>query len=325
MSGHVDELLANEKNYVHRARVDPGGNGINAGRIASRLGAPVTLGGFLGGPAGQRIAQMLINERRPGAKLTLAFTEILGSTRTNVTVTNDSDHQQTRLTFPGPRIQATEVRAALKRLDSVPPGSLLILGGSLPQGFEGAAVSRLIARAAARGIGLIIDVPAVSLVPMLAARGSGAPRFLLTKPNRVELEATTQRKLESRAEIREAAARLSARCALVCVSLGKEGALLVAGKRAWRADPVRVRAKGSVGAGDSMVGAMATRLLKHGITRPEQIDQAPSRWLDERIRDALAWGVAAGAATAETEGTSLAPAKRIRELARGARVVPLTD
>src|SRR5690349_12571342 len=88
LSGHVSGLVANEKNYVSKPRLDPGGNAINAGRIAQRLGAQVTAMGFAGGATGTQLLELLGAE-----KLKTRFTQIQNSTRTNVTVTNDSDHQ----------------------------------------------------------------------------------------------------------------------------------------------------------------------------------------------------------------------------------------
>lgn len=305
LSGHVRELLPNEKNYVSRPRLDPGGNGVNAARMIARLGVPVKLMGFLGGAPGAQIGELLQLESR---RLRLSFVRIFESTRTNVTVTNDSDRNQTRLTFPSPRISASERKQLLAQISQIRGGGLLSLGGSIPASCSLSYLCRLLNQARQMELGLIVDIPAVHLGPLLARQKS---RFLMIKPNQHELEAVLGRKLASRDDIHKAALGALRHSALVCVSLGSEGAVLAAQGRIWEAQPLKILARGSVGAGDSMVGAMATRLLALNLCNPEAVDHAA----EVSIRDVFTWGLAAGAATAEVEGTALGSATRIRALA----------
>lgn len=313
LSGHVREILPNEKNYVFRKRLDPGGNGINSARMAARLGSYVTLLGFLGGSPGKQIEALLRERENSGDRMRVAFTRIAKDTRINVTVTNDKDHNQTRLTFPGPEISAAELKRFRSHVSSLRGGGLFVLGGSVPASCSHEYVLKLLRVAERQGLGLVVDVPAVRLEPLLRDLRS---RLLLIKPNQLELETALGIKLRSRAQLRSAALGALDRSALVCVSLGSEGALLAARGKTWIADPIRVRARGSVGAGDSMVGAMCSRLIRKKLTRPEQIDRAT----DATILEVFAWGMAAGAATAETEGTALGPAARVRELASRVRI-----
>jgi 1-phosphofructokinase family hexose kinase len=311
LSGHVQTIIPNEKNSVSRPRLDPGGNAINAARIAKRLGHDPVLMGFLGGAAGNQLSELLDQE---GVRH--RFTPISGITRTNVTVTNDSSHEQTRLSFPGPVIKPTETRALVQFISKLRYPGVLVLGGSMPPGCPKNYYSVLIRRGVERGLGIVLDVPSKDLKEVLEKSG---PRLLLIKPNRIELEGFAGKKLATDAAISEEAIRLSRRSALVCVSLGSKGALAAAQGKSWRIYPPKVRAKGTVGAGDSMVGAITACLLQRGIFSPELCDLAPSGW----IVDALRWGAAAGAATAATEGTSLGTADLIRRLRPQVRVEPL--
>jgi 1-phosphofructokinase family hexose kinase len=244
------------------------------------------------------------------------FTTIQNDTRINVTVTNEADHNQTRLTFPGPRISSAEKTKLLKTVRGLREKGILILGGSYPPGFDDGFARSLLNAASRAGLGLIVDVPAAFLLPLIADAG---PRLLLIKPNQHELEEMVGKRLRSAAALQAAMLRLRKRAAMVCVSLGPQGALLGAGGRLWRCQPLKIHARGSVGAGDSMVGAMATRLEKWGIISPEQVDQAS----EKVIRDIFAWGVAAGAATAEAQGTALAHPARIRQLVGRVKIEPL--
>jgi len=81
LGGTIGDLLKNEKNYVSNETRFAGGNGINAGRIAHRLGAPVIVSGFLGGSIGEEVRRLLESEN-----VNHNFITISGNTRINLTV-----------------------------------------------------------------------------------------------------------------------------------------------------------------------------------------------------------------------------------------------
>jgi 6-phosphofructokinase 2 len=309
ISGHVAQILPNEKNYVVRQRRDPGGNGINAARISTRLGTPTIALGFLGGHEGKEIALRLKQE---GVKC--QFTPIRNSSRVNITVTNDSDHKQTRLTFAGPKLRATEIAKILLSLKKLRSPGIFLLGGSLPPGCPKNFHLKTAAIAQANKQGVIADLPARFLKQMLIRN---QPKLLMLKPNKLELEELLGQKLGSERAILKAAHRLTAYSSMVCVSLGSNGAFLVTEKGHWRGIAPRIKSRGSVGAGDSMVGAMAARFARAQITTPDDLERLfldDQQRLNAALEDAFRWGLAAGAATAEAEGTSLAEASRIKKL-----------
>lgn len=314
LSGEVEGLVPNEKNYVSRERRDPGGNGINSARVATRLGARVTALGWMGGPTGAEIEALL---EREGVRC--EFTPIAGQTRVNVTVSNLGTHQQTRLTFPGPRVTPKEKEALLRRVRSLRAPGIFVVGGSLPQGCAPDFHLTLAREAHARGLGVVLDVPSKFLKKAVGGRGF-AP--LLVKPNEVELAEWWGKPLRTERALLDAAHAMAEHAALVCVSLAERGAWLVTRGHAWRGAAVKVRARGTVGAGDSMVGAMCVRLLHHGLTECEDVARllrrSPGTELPRELQDVLRWGLAAGAATAEVSGTALASAAAIRKLTRRA-------
>jgi len=81
LSGIVDSIKPNEKNYIRNEQRYPGGNAINAARILKRLGVPVVASGFLGGSTGNEIFQLLKAE-----ELKQHFIQIKESSRINITV-----------------------------------------------------------------------------------------------------------------------------------------------------------------------------------------------------------------------------------------------
>ncbi|MBI3556283.1 MAG: hexose kinase [Deltaproteobacteria bacterium] len=302
LSGHVNRIVADEKNYVERARLDPGGNAINAARIAKRLGGRPMLLGFLGGGTGSQLQALLKSEG-----LEEQFTKIRGTTRTNVTVTNDHDHKQTRLTFPGPHISRQEIRLLLSAISKFRAPGIVLIGGSLPAGCSPRFYIDLIDSVSKQGLGVVVDVPAPALKAIIR---SPSARILLIKPNQTELETLIGKNLRSISAIAAAAHQLSRRAAIVCVSLADRGALFCVNQETWMARAPRIKARGTVGAGDSMVGAIAARLASWKLARPEDIEQATPKQLSDVFR----WGIAAGAATAATEGTSLGHYALIRKL-----------
>lgn len=311
LSGHVANIMPNEKNTVSRVRSDPGGNAINAARIAKRLGAEPFLMGFLGGSTGKELKVLLAKEG-----LHAHFTPIQGNTRTNVTVTNDNDGRQTRLSFPGPDILRTEIRALQSAVRKLKNPGIILFGGSLPGKCPKNFYPDLIRLAQRRGLGTIVDVPAKDLKVILQSR---MDKLLCIKPNLVEFEELTGKKLKTDRDIARAARDLLPKCALICVSLGKRGVLFAWNGRAWHARPPSVKARGSVGAGDSMLGAISQGLSRAGLSSTELLERTSEATILKIIRA----GVSAGSATVMTEGTTLGKASVIRRLCTKVEIVPI--
>lgn len=303
LSGEVQELIPNEKNAVRSIRRDPGGNSINSGRIASRLGADVTHLFWSGGPTGKRVESLLRDEKQKLATLPLSQDDSDRETRTNITVTQLGTRTQTRLSFPGPQIRKPDITKLITRAKSPAlRNAIWLVGGSLPPGFAPADLATLLTQI--RPQTLFLDVP-TSVLQILCPR-TPAPkpprwRALLMKPNLQELSQWWGSPLTSDEEIRNAALALSVYTDWVCISMGSKGAQLIhsASRTTWMGTPPPIHSEGSVGAGDSMVGAMA-----YAYSRNPEITG------DELLR----WGLAGGAATAASPGTHLGSAQMIRTI-----------
>jgi len=314
LSGHVDGIRPNEKNYVRKSRKDPGGNGINAARIAHRLGARVTALGFCGGAVGEEIKEFLDAE---GVKHD--FVAIAEEVRTNVSVTDDRTQLQTRLTFPGPRVRKSEQSQLLQQVKKLKAPALLMLGGSLPENCPEEFYGRLIRAAAGSKIDVVADLPAKFLKPILKSLPSN---LILIKPNQAELEEVVGRKLSNLKSIGRAARELSALVPIVCVSLAEQGAIVAINARSWHFVAPKIHARGTVGAGDSMVGAILTRLARSRTVGSafHRLHRQTGDELPAVLAEAFRWGLAAGAATAEVEGTAMARPQRIAALVGRIRI-----
>jgi fructose-1-phosphate kinase PfkB-like protein len=129
----------------------------------------------------------------------------------------------------------------------------------------------------------------------------------IVKPNLEELSELAGRRLSRANEILEAAARLTEWCEHVLVSLGRNGALLVSRKGAWRArDSRRVSAVHTVGCGDALLAGFLSACAR-GKSLPE----------------ATRFAVACGSACARSYRACLLSEKEVRQVLPGVRVVEL--
>lgn len=285
MSGFVENLVPDEKNYVSHEVFSAGGNGINAGIIAHRLKSRVDLTGFCGGPIGEKFKALLNQE-----KISHHFIKIQGETRFNVTLSKQSNHQQTRLSFQGPRIRVTEKNALIKRLNQVKSKDVVLLGGSLPPGVSHSDLKQLIELACKRGAQMILDIPGGSLASVIQL-----PMDLI-KPNLTEFQLATGTQHNSIEKILPIAKPLLKKVGRICISSIEGGALMLTRDEIWFGRIPKLKILSTVGAGDSMVGAMAFLLDQ---------ESAPS------IERLLRYGLAASAATLTQRGMELGSRRSI--------------
>lgn len=293
LGGVVDNLKPNEKSYVHDVTRSPGGNAINVARILTRLKTPVIATGFLGGSTGQEIKFLLDEE-----SIRNKFINIKGHSRICVTVSNKRVHTQTRLTFPGPRVSRDEKQSIFKLFENQNRISFLVIGGSLPNGFQTSDVRRLIRIARKRGIECIVDSPPDVLMELLPEK------LLLIKPNLTEFQQMTHSSVRTIAGVRKEAQKLLQYVHFVCVSSVENGALLVTKNNTHFGCIPKVKIRSTVGAGDSMVGAMVAQLHNKNTSG----------------EDLLRWGLAAAAATLARPGTAFGRAHEIRRLYKETQV-----
>ena len=247
VSGEVDELVLDEKNYVHHESVLAGGNGINAGIIAHRLLSKVKLTGFLGGSNGKRLAGFLTKDKIPHH-----FITVQDQTRMNVTISNKSDHRQTRLSFLGPVIRSAEKKLLLNYLKRIKRDDIIMMGGSLPPGVDPAYIRAIIHKSRRNKAICIVDMPGHYLKSIIHLR----PDFI--KPNLTEFQDMVGKKVNSIKEVLPLATKLLDLVPCICISSIEGGAIILNKSEAWFGKLPKVKIHSSVGAGDSMVGAIAS-------------------------------------------------------------------
>lgn len=259
---------------------EPGGGGINVARAITHLGGKATAIFPAGGATGEHLVALLADER-----VATQSVESHDWTRQNLHVHVEASGEQYRFVMPGASLSADEFRRLEERVLAIESGSLLVTSGSLPPGVELAKLTQLLAAAQNKGIRCIVDSSGDALAAALELGN-----IELVKPNQKELSALVGRELTQPDDVRKAAQEIvhAGKALRVVVSLGPQGALAVDAQQCVQVVPPPMKSQSTVGAGDSMVGAMTLKLA----------DGAP-------LEDMVRFGVAAGSAATINQGTRL--------------------
>lgn len=259
---------------------EPGGGGINVARAITFLGGEATAIYPAGGATGEHLTALLADEQVP-----VETVETVDWTRQNLHVHVDSSGEQYRFVMPGAALTQQEFRHLEEKVLAIEPGSLLVISGSLPPGIDIENLTQLVKSAQQHQLRCIIDSSGEALAAALEVGN-----IELVKPNQKELSALVQRDLSQPNDVRQAAQELirSGKARRVVVSLGPQGALGVDSSGSVQVVPPPMKSQSTVGAGDSMVGAMTLRLAENA-----------------GLEDMVRFGVAAGSAATVNQGTRL--------------------
>ncbi len=259
---------------------EPGGGGINVARAITHLGGQATALLPSGGPTGAHLVELLQQEG-----VTVDALQTHDWTRQNLHVVSDATGEQFRFVMPGAALHDDEWQQLLTKIAQLPAGTLLVLSGSLPPNMTTSAVTELLQCARQQGLRTIVDSSGDALKAAVAFGG-----LELLKPNQSELAELTGQSLEQPDQVVNAARSLISQGAAkrIVVSLGPQGALAVDAEQCIQVVPPPVIKRSTVGAGDSMVGAMVLKLAE-----------------DAPLADMVRFGVAAGTAATMNQGTKL--------------------
>jgi 6-phosphofructokinase 2 len=268
---------------------EPGGGGINVARAIAFLGGEATAIFPAGGATGEHLVALLADEQVP------VETVVANDwTRQNLHVHVETSGEQYRFVMPGAALSEDEFHQLEQKVLQIEVGAILVISGSLPPGVSISKLVELIQSAQQHGIRCVVDSSGDALAAALKVGN-----LELVKPNQKELSALVQRELTQPDDVRKAAEEIvrSGKARRVVVSLGPQGALGVDASGSVQVVPPPVKSQSTVGAGDSMVGAMTLKLAEN----------AP---LDEMVR----YGVAAGSAATINQGTRLCSLENTRNI-----------
>lgn len=235
-------------NRITSMRTDPGGKGINVSKVIAKLGGESCAVGILGGESGRTLLAAL---EREGLRTHFRFVE--GQTRTNLKIIDRALHTNTDINEPGLTVSPADLDALLRDLlGMVREGDIVVLAGSLPQGAPQDTYRVWTAACREKGARVCLDADGV-----LLAEGLKAAPYLI-KPNEDELSRLVGHRLTDTDELLAEGRRLlKGGVTRVVISLGERGALYLRGNEVLYAEGLSVPVGSTVGAGDSVVAALA--------------------------------------------------------------------
>ena len=235
-------------NRAEAVRTDAGGKGINVAKVLKRFGSDVLALGVMG-DRGSDVFYAELEQRN----ISYDFLTISGGIRTNYKLFDSEKKQVTEINEPGFSLSEAEVLKLVLLIEKyLPEAAVMVLAGSMAPGIPKDMYNRLIMRAKAYGVKVILDADGGAL-----SSGLSATPFAI-KPNRFELEQLADKTLSDEKDLLEyGQTLLDTGIALLCVSLGQEGALFMTREAAYRVIPAPIQCMSTVGAGDSMVAAIA--------------------------------------------------------------------
>lgn len=289
----IENFRAGGVNRVASIREDAGGKGINVSKCLKNLGEKSVAAMILAGGTGKRLEEMLEKLQIPVLSV---WTE--GENRTNLKIIDPVRKANTDINEPGPVVSAALLEQFREKLGSrIQPEDVVILSGSLPAGVDRGLYGEWTAYFRSLGACVYLDADGE---PM--EKGMGAVPYMI-KPNNDELAALLGKEKLSIEEMVCQGKRLhETGIEEIVISLGGDGALFVSKDGCWRAQGLKVAVKSTVGAGDSVVAAMAYAQVKN-LSRREKISLA----------------VAIGAASVMQSGTQPPEAELVWELAKQVR------
>lgn len=264
---------------VHESATLAGGKGNNVARAIHTLSphAPVVCAGYLGGATGRLVADLAEREGF-GA----AWTWIEGETRTCTILVDPDSRHSTAVNEPGPTVSAADwARLQNDVAEQAARAECVSVSGSLPPGSPLQALAELLRNVCAAGPAVWVDTSGPALLEALSVAG------LHLKVNAAEAGAVLGRDIPTIESAMDAATSLRtlSQAAMVVITLGAHGAVLVNEGGRWHVAPPTISAVNTVASGDAFLGGLLSASLRK-LDAPE----------------ALRWGVAAGAASAASRG-----------------------
>lgn len=285
----INNVHINSVNRVSSVRLDAGGKGINVSKIIVSLGGKSKALGFLGGRAGTFIKNYLDEMH-----IENEFVVVDGETRTNLKIVDPVERTNTDINEMGPQITLKDIKQLEKQMfEAVDGRSIMVFSGSVPPNIEAGIYQQWIKQAKEKGAKTILDADGEMM-----RLGIAAGPYLI-KPNIHELERLLERKIINIDEVITSARFLMEKHGIevVVVSMGEKGALFLNQQVTILAEGLVVDVKSTVGAGDSMVAALAYALDN-----------------EYTFEKAVTLAVAAGTANVMTYGTEPSSLELIQEL-----------
>ncbi|MBA4275317.1 1-phosphofructokinase family hexose kinase [Flavobacterium sp.] len=278
-TAHFKGLVPEQKIRCEEPRYDAGGGGINVSKAIARLEGESFCVFTSGGAIGSMLEELIEKE-----SITFKAVKTTNWTRESFVAVDDNTNSQYRFGFSGSPISEDEKKEIIQTIQKLKP-KFLVLSGSLNEGLPTDYYKNIANLAKESGAKIIVDTSGEALQKVLDTG------VYLIKPNVGELAKLIGVERLEMDEVVDAAQTLIAKgsAEIIVVSLGPQGAVLVTATQTEFVPAPNVAKKSTVGAGDSMVGAMTWALSQQ----------------NKSLKEVVQWGVACGSAATMNEGTQL--------------------
>lgn len=251
---NVLNMRIGDTNRLSTIEKNAGGKGINVARVIKKLGGDILATGIIGGFTGKLFLSKLKENN-----IKNDFLETENETRTCIAVIEDKKEGITEFLEPGVGSEEIFNNFINKYISIIDEGiDIICASGSLLNGLPKNAYNTLIKEAHKRKIKFILDTSGIPLM-----NGIKEKPFLI-KPNKEELENILDIKFNNLDEIIEAGKKIvDDGVENIMISLGGDGAILIAKYNVYRATFPKIEIKNTVGSGDATVGGMAYGLASN--------------------------------------------------------------
>jgi 1-phosphofructokinase len=236
----------------------PGGKGTHVAVVASTLGQNAALLAPLGGPRGERIAELLTD-----SAVELVVIPIEAETRGTYTVVDPAAGEAVlEVIEPSPRLTVAEAEALGEELERRSAFASVVVGsGSLPCGVGDDFYARLVSAGKRHGAITIVDTSGAALSAALGSEPDVVAPNLDEAGELLQVEIPADAGSEELALTARAIQKLGARTVLL--TLGARGSLLLTPEgEAWSLAGCPARTVNDVGAGDALVAGLAAGLAQ---------------------------------------------------------------
>ena len=247
----LDELHPGNVNRSLKTILDAGGKGINVSKVIKNLDEETCILGFIGNENKGSFLKKIDN-----LKIKHEFIEVEGETRTNIKIVETKKAIFTDINQTGFEVSNSDIEnLILKIKNMVKKGDVAVLSGSLPVGVSPDIYKNLICILKDTGAKTILDAEGEPLKLGIEAHPD------VIKPNINELKGLID-VMDDMESIVSGTKKIIGKEGRAVISMGSKGALCIC-ENTYFIPPVKVNVKSTVGAGDSMVAALAIGLEKN--------------------------------------------------------------
>ena len=274
----LDNLNVGKLNRISSKVETYSGKALNVAKGVARLGEKSLATGFMFNNQSKLFEQSLEND---GVKHSFVYCK--GSARVNYKII-DKRSMLTEINDRGDEVTRDKQIDLIENVKGLSKhAKIAVMSGSLPKGVS-PDFYREVLSVIPKDVIKIVDAEEDNMNCALSAG-----EIFMVKPNLRELEQFSKQTLCDKKDIVKASRKyIEKGVKYVLVSLGADGAILTDGSEHFYCKSANVAINSTVGAGDSMVAAVCTGLVR-----------------GESVQELLRMSVAAGTASITTSGTNL--------------------